>query len=165
MRVLRAVVQSFVLTVLDTRHDFSFRCTVAFQLICDEHAWHILQALQQLAEEPLSGLLIPATLHEDVEHIAILVYGSPQVVVFAIDLDEHFIEVPLVARSRTPAAQFVGICLTELEAPLSNRFIGESHTTHCHDFFNVPIAESKAKVEPHTVVDDFCREAMAMIER
>ncbi len=83
MRVLRSIVQPLVLAMLNTRHDLSFRRAVALQLICDDHSWHVLQALQQLAEEPLGCFLTSLTLHQDVQHVAILIHGSPQVALLA----------------------------------------------------------------------------------
>jgi len=41
--------------VLDTGHDLSFGCTVALQLVGDDHPWDIPQTFQQLAEELLRG--------------------------------------------------------------------------------------------------------------
>ncbi len=55
VRVLRPIVQSLVLAVLDTRHDLSLRRTVALQLVGDDHARDVLQTFQQLAEELLRG--------------------------------------------------------------------------------------------------------------
>ncbi len=97
-----------------------------------------------------AAFLVPATLDQDVQHIAILVHGSPQIMLFAIDLDEHLIEVPFVTGSRTLAAQFVSVDLTELETPFTNRFVAECHTTHRHDFLHVTKAQSEAEVERAT---------------
>ena len=154
-----------MLPVLNTRHDFSFRRAVALQLVGDDHPRHVLQTLQQLAEEALGGFLIPATLHQDIQDVAILVNGSPQVMILATDLDEYFIEVPLVARAGTSSTQLISVCLAELQAPFSNRLIGNDYPTHSHYFFNVAVAESEAEVKPHCVADDLRREAMTAVER
>ncbi len=55
----------------------------------------------------------------------------------AIDPDEYFIEVPFITGSRPPAAQFVDICLTKLEAPFSDRLISNDDATHSHDLFDI----------------------------
>jgi hypothetical protein len=46
------------------------------------------------------------------------------------DLEEDFIEMPSVARSRKPVTQSVGGSLTELKAPFSDGFIAEGDTAH-----------------------------------
>ena len=54
-----------------------------------------------------------------------LVDRPPQVVGRAVDLDEHLVEVPLVAGAGPAAAQPVGVGLPELGAPLPDRFVGD----------------------------------------
>ncbi len=46
MRVLRAVVESLMLPVLNSGHDLGFRRTVTLQLIRDDHARHVPQAFE-----------------------------------------------------------------------------------------------------------------------
>jgi len=66
-----------MLPMLHSGHDFSFRRTVAPQLVGDDHARHVPQTLQQLAKETLGGFLIPATLNQNVKDIAFLIHRSP----------------------------------------------------------------------------------------
>ena len=77
MRILRSIVQSLMLPMLYPWHDLNFRRAVALQLVGDNDARNIPQALQQFTEESLGGFLIPAALHQDVQDVAILVHGSP----------------------------------------------------------------------------------------
>lgn len=51
VRVFRAIIQSFVLSVLDAPQDLPLRCAIAGEFISDDHAWNVLAALEQLAEE------------------------------------------------------------------------------------------------------------------
>lgn len=69
------------------------------------------------AEEFFRGLLVPPALHQDIEHMAILVDGAPQVVAFAMNGEKHLIQVPRVPRAGTPAARLIGIGLPEFPAP------------------------------------------------
>jgi len=85
--------------------------------------------------------------------------------ILAIDLDEHLIEVPLISGPGTSSAQFISEGLAELEAPFSDRFVGENDTTHSHEFFDIAKAQSEAEGEPHSVADDLSREAVAVVER
>ncbi len=130
MRILGPIVLSLVLAVLNTRHDFSSRSTVAPQLVCDDHSRDIPQSFQELAEEFLSRLLISAALDQDIQHIAILIHCTPEVMETTIDLEEHLVEMPSIAGSRRSAAQAVGVSLTELEAPFSDSLIAERQTAH-----------------------------------
>ncbi len=155
MRVLRSVVQSLVPAVFDTGKYLSFRCAITLQLVRDDDTWYVLQAFQQLAEELLRGFFVPAALDQDVQDVTILVHGSPQIMILAIDLDEHLIEVPLISGPGTPSAQFIRVCLTELERPFTDRFVSNDYPAHSHYFFNVAVAEGEAEVKPHSVADDF----------
>jgi len=143
-----------MLPVLNTRHDFSFRRALAPHLVGDDHARDVPQTLQQLTEEARGGFLIPVTLDQNIENIALLVDSTPKIVILAIDLDEHFVEVPLVSATGTPPAKTVSKGLAELERPLANRFIGKLHAAHRHDFFDIAKTQSEAEGEPHSVADD-----------
>lgn len=48
----------------------------------------------------------------------------------SVDLEEHFIKVPGVARSRRSSTQVVGITLPELEAPFSDGFVSKDQAAH-----------------------------------
>ncbi len=82
--------------MLHTRQHLPLRCPIAAELIRDEHPWHILTALQELAEELLRCTLVAPALHEDIEYITFLVDRPPQLVRLLVDLEEDFIHVPLV---------------------------------------------------------------------
>jgi hypothetical protein len=86
----------------------------------------ILQALQQPLEEPLGGFRIPSVLHKDIENHAALIHGTPQVMLNALDPDEHLVEVPLVSRPRPTAAQSMGKALAEFPTPAPHRLIGHN---------------------------------------
>lgn len=73
------------------------------------------------SEEPVGGLGVPLVLDEDVEDVAVLVHGPPEVVQPPVGLDEDLVEVPFVPGAGSPAAQSVGVGLPELGAPLAHR--------------------------------------------
>jgi hypothetical protein len=132
-------------------------------VIRDDHPRHICQTCEEVAEESLRGLLVPPALHQDIENMAILIDGAPQIVTGAVDREEHCIEMPLVARSRTPAAQLVGIGLPELPAPIAHGFVRQHDPAFGHELFNSSIAQAKAEIQPDAVTDDLCWESMALI--
>lgn len=56
---------------------------VALQLIGEDHTRDGGHALEELAEEPLRGLLVPPTVHQGIEAVPILIHGPPQIVTLA----------------------------------------------------------------------------------
>jgi hypothetical protein len=112
--------------MLDTWKQTALSDTVASQLVCHDHPRHILQPCQQPPEEALGSIGIAPVLNKDVEHNAVLIHGTPEIVLHALDPDEHLVEMPLVPRSRTPAAQVVGKALAEFPAPAPHSLIGDT---------------------------------------
>ena len=72
---------------------------------------------------------------------------------------------PLVTRPRRSAAQTVGISLTELETPFSDRLILKGDPATGHQFFDIAKAQREAKVEPDAMTDDLSGKGMTMIKR
>ncbi len=163
VRILRTVILPLLLEVFDTRYDFLLGHLIALELIGDDHARHVLQTLQELAEELLRGSQISAALDEDVQHVAVLIHRTPQVMGTAVDLDEDFIHVPLVTLSRTPAAQAVGVSLTKLATPIPDSLIGDGDAAHRHDLFDIAVAQVETEVESHAMTNYFSRETMAAV--
>jgi hypothetical protein len=58
-----------------------------------------------------------------------LVDGTPQVHVLARDPDDHFVEMPAIARSRTALSQAPSDRRSEFEHPTANAFVGEVEAT------------------------------------
>jgi hypothetical protein len=74
-------------------------------------------------------LLVTSTLDQNFEHVAVLIYGSPQIVMLALDRQSHFVHLPLVAGLRTAATKLIGILPTKLAAPFTDGFIGDLYST------------------------------------
>src|SRR6266850_8419671 len=83
----------------------------------------------------------------------------------SVDFEQHLIQVPLFTPPTRSAAQPVGISLTELEAPFSDRLIRKGDTAAGHQFFDIAKAQREAKVEPDAMTDDLRGKAMTMIKR
>ena len=73
VRDLGPVVEVAALPTFDAGQDLALRRAVAAQLVGGDHPGHVFQTAQQLAEEPLGRPGIASALHEDVEHVAVLV--------------------------------------------------------------------------------------------
>ena len=102
MGVLGPVVEVLPAAMGHRRQKLAVSELIAGQLVGDNHPRHLSQALEQLTEKPLGRHRVAARLHQDVEHVAVLVDRAPQVMGGAVDLHEDLVEVPLVAGSGPP---------------------------------------------------------------
>jgi hypothetical protein len=96
-----------VLAMLHPGQDLALRGTIAFPLVGDNHPWNVLTALEELAEELLGGLFVAPPLDQDIEDIAIVIYGPPVIVALRVDRDEHLIQMPCVAWAGTLATRVI----------------------------------------------------------
>jgi len=135
---------------------------VASQLVSHDHARDILKALQQPSKEALRGFGVPPRLNQDVEHNAVLIHGTPKIVLHALDPDEHLVHVPLVSRPWSAASRAACEALAELLGPLTNRLIGDNDAPFSQKQFNIPQAEAEYVIQPDCVVDDLGGKAMAV---
>ncbi len=163
--VLGAVVQVLRPAMLHRRHELAVRHLVAGELVGDDHPGHVPQALEQSAEELLCGHRVSARLDQNVEHVAVLVDRAPQVPLCAVDLDEHLIQVPFVARPPTTTAQLVRVLLPEPVAPGPDRLIGHVDTTFEHQLLHVAEAQREPVVQPDAMADDLARKPEPFIRR
>lgn len=141
------------------------RDAVASQLVCNDHSRHILQSFEQSAEELLGRQSVSARLNQHIEHVAVLIDRPPQVMLDAVDTDEHLVEVPPVTGPGPSAAQLVCVCLPELGTPPADRLVTDHDTAFEHEFLDFTEAEREPEVQPHAVVDDIDRVAVAFVRQ
>ena len=98
MRNLCAIVRVSVRAMGDGRHDHSVRSLIAAQLVGDQPPRLTLLALQELAEKTLGSPAVTTRLDEDIEDVAILIDGTPEIVPPSLDGDEDLVQVPDVAQ-------------------------------------------------------------------
>src|SRR6266700_5476880 len=118
--------------MLHRRPDFCLGCCVASQLVGDDGTWNVLKASQQLAKELFGGFLVPARLHENIKHVAILVDCTPEILQLAVDREKDFIEMPSVAETTTSRTHPLGIRPPELLRPLTDRFVTDNDAALGH---------------------------------
>jgi hypothetical protein len=75
--VLGAVIEIPMLAVFRPREHLPPGSPIAFQLVGNEHRRAILAPFEELAEERLGRLLVPPPLHENIQHMAVLIHGTP----------------------------------------------------------------------------------------
>ena len=108
-------------------------------------------------------MLVPPWLNEDVKHDAILIHGTPKIMLHALNADEHLIEMPLVTASRTTAARASGKDLAKLFGPTTNGLIGDDDATLGQKELNIPQTEAEHVIQPDGTADDLAGKAMAVV--
>jgi hypothetical protein len=81
----------------------------------------------------------------------------------AVDLEEHFVQMPFITGPSTTPPQPGGILLAEFLAPPPDRFVADQYSACGHRLFHVPEAHPKTKVEPNTIRNDLFREPMTKV--
>jgi len=163
MGVLGAVVEVSVLAVFHARQDLALRCAITFQLVRNDHPWYVGQALEQLAEEFLRGLLVSTALHETIQPVAVLIHGPPQIMTFLIDREKDLVSVPLVARPRAATTELIRIGLPKLPAPFPDGFIRHEDPTGEQELFDIAIAQAEAIVQPDTMTNNLSGKTVVFV--
>src|SRR5215467_6555666 len=163
MRILTAVVEVATLPVFHAGQYLALRGAVALELVRNDYTRHILQALEQLAKKLLRRLLIPPALHEDVQHVIVLVDRAPGVMALPVDGQEHLIQVPLVPWLGASVLQLIRVVLPKLQTPLADGLMGHVDATLAQDLLYVAVAQREAIIEPDTMADDLAGEAMVLV--
>ena len=92
---------------------------------------------------------------EDVDEIAVLVHGTPQILLPSLDLHEHLIQIPGVAHAAPAVPQPPRVVEPERPAPQANRLIGHGDTPFGKEIFDISETQAETVVEPDRVTDDF----------
>jgi hypothetical protein len=126
--------------------------------------WFFSLAAQQSSKKSFRGALITARLNQNVDHVAVLIHGTPEILLLAVDSNEDFVQVPNIAEAALTPLQSSGVLRSELLTPESNRFIRDDDSA-----FGEKILDSEAQAEtminPDGIADDFWRETMTVIAR
>lgn len=107
MRVLRSIVQAFVLTVLHTRQKLPFRCAITLQFSRNDHAGDRVSPFEKLAEESFGSVFVASALDSNIQDVATLIHCSPEGMRFPIDLEGHLVHMPCVTTARMATAQCI----------------------------------------------------------
>ncbi len=102
---------------------------VGAQLIRDHLFWREPLLSHQLAHELDGRALVPSALNQDLEDLALVVDGTPQIHMLAGDPDDHFVEMPAITRSRTAPPQSPSDRRSEFEHPTANALVGDVEPT------------------------------------
>jgi hypothetical protein len=93
-------------------------------------------------------------LHEDVDHVTILIYSPPKILALSVDGDEEFIQIPRVAETTLAAFQATRILTSEFSTPLANRFVGDTHAAFSEHVVHVAKAQTESIIESDSLAND-----------
>ena len=79
--------------------------TIASQFVCHYLPRMVAMSLEQAPEEAFGGIAIPAALQIHIDHFAILVDRSPQILLSTLNLYEDLINVERVTKTRVTPPQ------------------------------------------------------------
>ena len=147
--------------MLDAWQDLPFGCAIGAEFIGHDHPGHGAQTLQQLAKETRGRLLVPAVLDQHIKYVAMLINSSPEIMQFASDANEHFIEKPFVTGLRPAPLKALSVGPSEAQAPLANGLVADHDTPRGQDQFDLSQAQAEAVIQPDRLVDDFSRKTEA----
>ena len=117
MRILSAIVQSFMLAMFDAKAHLRSRSPIGAQLVGDYDARWRDRGLEERLHEPLRCRGVPSSLDQNLENEAVLVDCAPQPMCLTRDRDDDFIQMPFVAASRRTLADRVSEGLAEFLPP------------------------------------------------
>ena len=163
MGVLGPVVLVFGLAVLDRAHQFAVGDAVGGEAVGDQDPGNPALLLHELGQEPLGGLGVAPALDQDVQDVAVLVDGPPQVLPLAVDLDVDLVQVPFVAGPGSSAPQPAGVLGPELRAPLPDGLVGDDDPAGQEQQLHLAEAQRETVIQPHRLGDDLRREPEPLV--
>lgn len=163
MRQLGTIVRVLTGVVRSARQQLAAGHRIASQPVRHDRPRLTTEAREQVSEEAPSGRCVPPLLEQDVDDLAILVDGPPQVPVLAPDPDEDLVHEDRVAVAAVPSPQSPRVPGSELVAPEADRLVGDDDSSPGQQVLDVPMAQVEAVVEPDCVLDDLRRKPMAPV--
>ena len=114
------------------------------QLVGDQSSRDTTLPFQQLPEESDGRPPIAPRLDEDVDDVAVLVHGPPQILLPPVELDEELVQMPRVAHAAPAASQPASVVEPERPTPLPNRLIRHGDPAFGEEIFDI----SETQAEP-----------------
>ena len=139
------------------------RGNVTLKFVGDESQRRLSLPLQELAEQSHSGSAVATRLNEDLDHVSVLIDGTPKILSLTIDRDEDFVQEPCVSESALSPLQTSCIIETELRAPPADCLVGHNDSSFGEQILDISETDSESVVQPDCVTDDFGRKTVAVI--
>ena len=102
-------------------------------------------------------------LQQNIDHIPVLIHGTPQILLSTVDSDEEFVQIPGVTEAALFPLKTSGIVGSEFPAPLPDSFIRNNDSAFGQKIFNITEAQTEAMIDPYGVADNLRRETMSVV--
>ena len=118
----------------------------------------------ELPKKAFRRVCVASALHEDIQHVAVLIDGSPQIRPFSIDGEKDARPACHLSphRGRRRRSSFAYVC-PNAQAPLTHGFVGHDDPALGQKLFDIAKTEREAEIQPDCVADDFRRKAVASV--
>ena len=97
VRAFGSVIRIDVVDVMYRGHDHTMSRIITSEFIGNQPSRFTPLAFEKTAEKAFSHTLIGAALDENINAIAVLIHGTPQILALPLDRDKHFIDMPRIA--------------------------------------------------------------------
>jgi len=97
VRDFGSVIRIDVVDVIYRGHDRTMSSIITSEFIGDQPSRFTSLAFEKTAEKAFSRTLIATTLHENINAIAILIHGPPQILALPLNGDKDFVDMPRIA--------------------------------------------------------------------
>jgi pimeloyl-ACP methyl ester carboxylesterase len=101
--------------------------------------------------------------NKDIQHNAILIDSTPEIMLYALDPDEHLVKMPFISGPWPTTSQTISEIRTEFPAPAPYRLVGDVDAALRQDQLNIPQAEAEHMVQPDGMADDSGGEPMTIV--
>ena len=147
MRDLGAVVLAQALLVAGGQAHLAEGGAIGPQPVGGDHGRREALLPEQLAHQLAGGVLVPPALHQDVQHLALVVHRPPEMHPLAADVHGHLVEVPTRAGLRPALPEPPGDGRPELQHPAPDRLVGHLEPALGQQVLDVAEAEGEAQVQ------------------
>lgn|GEM_PF-2553421 len=126
--------------------------TIASQFVRDDFSGSAAR-FQKTLKEAFRCLGVSSPLQIDIYNFAILIDCTPEVVLFATNLHEYFVQVVGVTKTLMLSLQAMRKFWTEFVHPKSYRFVTDINVSFSQQIFDISNTEIEAVVEPNRILD------------
>jgi hypothetical protein len=101
-----------------------FAARISLQLIGHDHTWGVVESFEELAKKSFRCVCVSSALDEDIQHVAVLIDGSPQRRSFSLDGEKDPRPDATCPHMQDGGGEVRWVRLTKLQTPLTHGFVG-----------------------------------------
>ncbi len=133
-------------TMDNGREDLPMGGRITPKLVGDQLPRCLSLMFQGPTKEASSGSTMSTLGDQNIDHVSILIDGTPKIEALTLDGDEEFIDVPDVAEPSLLPPQSSRVGRSEFLTPVSDRFVRDKDSSLCKQVFYVPKAQGEPMV-------------------